>query len=79
MAIPVVEIVPSNITDYEITLFAKQILKQIGMQPILMKKEANGFIINRLQYALLAECYRLFEDGIASTEDIDFAVSKGLG
>ena len=41
--------------------------------------QANGFILNRLQYALLMEAWRCVEDGICSAEDCDTAVSQGLG
>jgi len=35
------------------------LLKEIGQSPVLLKKEVDGFAINRIQYALLAECWRL--------------------
>ncbi len=47
--------------------------------PVTLRKEVNGFIINRLQYALLMEAWRLVEDGVASPEDIDTSVTQGLG
>jgi L-gulonate 3-dehydrogenase len=46
---------------------------------VTLLKEANGFILNRLQYALLMEAWRCVEDGICSPEDCDTAVSQGLG
>ena len=44
-----------------------------------MKKEISGFVVNRLQGALLSEAFKLVKDGIASAEDIDKAISEGLG
>ncbi len=44
-----------------------------------MKKEVQGFILNRLQAALVCEAMRLWEDGYASVEDIDKTVRDGLG
>ena len=38
-----------------------EILKDIGQAPIVAKKEINGFIVNRLQYALIMEAWRLVE------------------
>lgn len=39
----------------------------------------DGFLVNRLQFALLMEAFRLVQDGVASPQDIDAAVSQGLG
>src|SRR6185437_9310 len=50
-----------------------------GQVPILVRKEIRGFILNRLQGALLAEAFRLYADGYASTEDLDKTVRDGLG
>eukprot|EP01126_Amoeba_proteus_P020170 TRINITY_DN2060_c0_g1_i10.p1 TRINITY_DN2060_c0_g1~~TRINITY_DN2060_c0_g1_i10.p1 ORF type:complete len:269 (+),score=42.01 TRINITY_DN2060_c0_g1_i10:335-1141(+) len=76
--IPLVEIVPSPWTDDEVVSRAVKILKDVGQKPVVMKKEVNGFIANRLQYALLAECFRLVEDGIVSPADIDTSIVHGL-
>jgi 3-hydroxybutyryl-CoA dehydrogenase len=53
--------------------------KQIGKQPIVLRREITGFVANRLQYALLREAYALVEAGICSVADIDHAVEAGLG
>jgi 3-hydroxyacyl-CoA dehydrogenase len=47
--------------------------------PSVLKKEIQGFVLNRLQYAVISECYRLWEDGVASVEDIDKTVRDALG
>ncbi|ETO32937.1 3-hydroxybutyryl-CoA dehydrogenase [Reticulomyxa filosa] len=57
----------------------KAIMLQIGMSPLEMKKEIDGFVVNRLQYGLLHAAYQLVEQGIASPSDIDKAVKDGLG
>ena len=44
-----------------------------------LKKEIPGFVVNRLQGALLSEAFNLIKDGISSAEDIDKAISEGLG
>lgn len=77
--VPVVEILPSPYTRQSIVDSAVAIMKRLGQSPIIVKKETNGFIINRLQYALIMESWRLVEDGIASPEDIDTALTDGLG
>ena len=44
-----------------------------------LEKEIPGFVVNRLQGALLCEAFNLVKEGIASAEDIDKAISEGLG
>ena len=44
-----------------------------------MKKDVNGFILNRLQYAVLREALYLVENGVATIEDIDTVFKAGLG
>ena len=46
---------------------------------MLVRKETGGFVLNRLQGALLAEAFRLVADGVVSPEDLDRTVSDGLG
>ncbi|XP_065057577.1 lambda-crystallin-like [Rhopilema esculentum] len=77
--VPLVELVPSPWTDPEVVERTKDLMKDIGQTPVIAKKEVNGFILNRLQYALLMEAWRLVEDGVCSPEDVDLTVSKGLG
>jgi 3-hydroxyacyl-CoA dehydrogenase len=49
-----------------------------GHAPIVMKREVDGFVMNRLQGALLQEAFRLVEDGYASVEDVDIGIRDGL-
>lgn len=53
--------------------------RAIGKTPVLMRKEIPGFIVNRIFRALTREAVSLYERGYASAEDIDIAVTKGLG
>lgn len=53
--------------------------KSIGKAPVVMRREIPGFIVNRIFRALTREAVSLFEEGYASAEDIDLAVTKGLG
>jgi 3-hydroxybutyryl-CoA dehydrogenase len=46
--------------------------------PLLMQRDEPGFLINRLQHALVREAVRLLAEGLASAEDIDAAVQYGL-
>jgi 3-hydroxybutyryl-CoA dehydrogenase len=53
--------------------------RDIGKTPVLMRREIPGFIVNRIFRALTREAVSLYERGYASAEDIDIAVTKGLG
>ncbi len=55
------------------------LLQSAGMEPVLVHKEVEGFVFNRLQGALLREAYCLVRDGVASVEDVDRIVREGLG
>ena len=54
-------------------------MQTVGQVPIVVRKEIEGFVLNRLQGALLNEAWALFEEGVASTADIDLTISQGLG
>jgi len=78
-AIPLVELVPSPTTETDVLTRTKELMILSGMIPVVLKKEIDGFAVNRLQYALLGEAYRLVEDEILTPGDVDLVVSKGLG
>ena len=69
--LPVVEIVPAAFTDPDVVQRTISVFRDAGMQPVLISKEIDGFVLNRLQGAVLREAYCLVRDGIASVEDID--------
>ncbi|XP_077996999.1 lambda-crystallin-like [Glandiceps talaboti] len=77
--VPCVEVVPTPWTDKTVVINTKELLLEIGMKPITMTKEKPGFILNRIQYAIHNECFRLVEEGIVSAEDIDISMKWGLG
>jgi 3-hydroxyacyl-CoA dehydrogenase len=77
--IRVVEIVPAPFTEPESIARAGALLKSAGMEPVLVRKEIEGFVFNRLQGALLREAYCLVRDGVASVDDVDCIVREGLG
>lgn len=77
--IPVVELSPAPWTSPQAVADARSIMQAIGQKPVVVKKEIEGFILNRLQGALLHEAFRLYAAGIASAEDIDTTVKDGLG
>ncbi|MCM3090680.1 MULTISPECIES: 3-hydroxyacyl-CoA dehydrogenase family protein [unclassified Cytobacillus] len=77
--IPLVEVVRGEKTGDEAVERSFKLLMQMKKKPIEVKKEIPGFVGNRLQYALFREAQYLLEEGIASKEDIDDAVTYGIG
>ncbi|CAJ0962680.1 unnamed protein product, partial [Mesorhabditis belari] len=73
------EIIPAPWTEESAVEKAVQIMKNIGQTPVRLHKEVLGFAVNRLQYALLAESWRLVKDGVLEAEDVDLVMSEGLG
>ncbi|HEX2215575.1 MAG TPA: 3-hydroxyacyl-CoA dehydrogenase [Xanthobacteraceae bacterium] len=74
-----VEIVPAPWTSADTVERTRKLMEACGQIPSVLKKEIQGFILNRLQYAVISEAYRLWEDGVASIEDIDKTVRDALG
>jgi 3-hydroxyacyl-CoA dehydrogenase len=76
--IPAAEVVPAPWTSPETMARTVALLRSIGQRPIAMKREIDGFVMNRLQGAVLEEAFRLVADGYASVEDIDTGLRDGL-
>ena len=77
--IPLVELSGAEFTAPEVITAAREIYESIGQVPITVLKEIEGFILNRLQGALLAEAFRLVDEGYVSPQDLDKTVKDGLG
>ena len=77
--IPLVEITKGDKSDPEVVQCAYDFYVLLGKEPIILQKEAVGFIANRLQVALYREAVDLVERGVCSIEDVDKAVTFGLG
>jgi L-gulonate 3-dehydrogenase len=77
--IPLVEISGAPWTDAAVLDRARTTYEAIGQVPITVLKEIEGFILNRLQGALLAEAFRLASEGYVTPQDLDKTVSDGLG
>lgn len=76
--IPAAEVVPAPWTDAAVVARTAAFLREAGHAPIVMKRELDGFVMNRLQGALLEEAFRLVADGYASIEDVDIGLREGL-
>ena len=77
--IPIVEVCGGPQTAPEVVAWACDVLRAVGQTPALMQKEVDGFIINRLQFALLREAWSMWANGIASAEAIDQSFKLSLG
>jgi 3-hydroxyacyl-CoA dehydrogenase len=77
--LPVIEIVPSAFTTEPTVQRAKELYARAGLKPVLIRREVEGFVFNRLQGALLREAYCLVRDGVVSVDDLDEIVRSGLG
>ncbi len=76
--VPAVEVVPSPWTDEDVLARTRAFMAECGQAPIVMRKEYDGFIMNRMQGALLEEAFRLVAEGYASIEDVDIGIREGL-
>ncbi|MFO1364088.1 MAG: 3-hydroxyacyl-CoA dehydrogenase [Burkholderiales bacterium] len=77
--VPVVELCPAPWTAPEVLARTRALHATAGQVPVVVRREIPGFLLNRLQAALVCEAIRLYEDGYASAEDIDRTVRDGLG
>ncbi|HEX9513479.1 MAG TPA: 3-hydroxyacyl-CoA dehydrogenase NAD-binding domain-containing protein [Puia sp.] len=77
--IPLVEVVPGARTTKEAIGEAMQFYRSIGKKPVLIEKELQGFVANRLQAALFRECVYLVSTGVVSMENLDLIVSSSIG
>jgi 3-hydroxybutyryl-CoA dehydrogenase len=77
--IPIVEICGGPQTSSDVVQWACDVMRAVGQIPALMNKEVDGFIINRLQFAVLREAWSMWANGIASAEAIDNSFKMSLG
>ena len=78
LVMDLVEVVRGPRTSDETVNRAMAMAKEMGRTAVLINKEIDGFIVNRILHAATQEAYRLFDAGVAGFEDIDIAVEKGL-
>jgi 3-hydroxybutyryl-CoA dehydrogenase len=77
--VPLVEVVPGKHTSQDTVDTTWRLMEKIGKKPVALKREALGFIGNRLQLALLREALYIVESGIASQEAVDMTVKYSMG
>jgi 3-hydroxybutyryl-CoA dehydrogenase len=73
-----VEVIKGMDTSDETASVTMQLSEKLGKVSVLVKKDAPGFIVNRLMMVQMLEAIKVYEEGIASMEDIDKAIKGGL-
>jgi 3-hydroxybutyryl-CoA dehydrogenase len=77
--LPLVELVPGEETAAETVEALRTLYLGIGKSPVVVRREAPGFVGNRLQMALLREALAIVEAGIATPQDVDTIIKTGFG
>ena len=77
--VPTVEVVKGEWTSDETMETAYQLLEKIKKMPVKINRELPGFLVNRIQIAMVREVFDLYEKGVASAADIDKAVKGSFG
>lgn len=73
-----VEVIRAHYTNDETTHLVMEMARKMGKEPVEVKKDTPGFIVNRLMLPHMLEAIKMAEEGVASIEDIDKAVKLGL-
>jgi 3-hydroxybutyryl-CoA dehydrogenase len=73
-----VEVIRGFQTNDETVRTVMEITRKMGKEPVEVKKDTPGFIVNRLMIPHFIEAIRMLEEGIATAEDIDKAIKLGL-
>uniref|UniRef100_A0A0N5B090 L-gulonate 3-dehydrogenase n=1 Tax=Syphacia muris TaxID=451379 RepID=A0A0N5B090_9BILA len=79
LLVRLVEVVPNQWTSTEVVKSVINIIEGLGQKPIQVRKEVPGFALNRIQYAIIEESWRLVQSGVLTPEDVDTVVKEGLG
>ncbi len=78
LVMKLVEVVKGAKTSEETAQLVAELTRRIGREPVILRKELPGFLVNRILRALVREAYFLLEEGVATFDDIDKAVELGL-
>jgi 3-hydroxyacyl-CoA dehydrogenase len=77
--VPIVELCGAPWTTPEAVQLARAVYESVGQVPVEVKKEIDGFLLNRLQAVLLSEAFRLVGEGYCTPQDLDKTIAHGLG
>lgn len=77
--IPFVKVVIGDHSSAEMAQQVRDMLKDWGKQPVIVKKDLNGQLGNRILQAIIREAVNIVEIGLADPEDVDLAIKYGMG
>ncbi len=77
--VPVVEVIKGEKTTHETVTRTVELWRSLGKLPLRVNTDIPGFLVNRMQHAMIREAVHLLSKGIADAQDIDLAVTLGLG
>ena len=77
--IPVIEVIAGNHTSSATVETTKKVVSDLGLLPVVVRKDVPGFVENRVLYAIMRECVSLVEKGVISPEELDTCVKWGIG
>jgi 3-hydroxyacyl-CoA dehydrogenase len=77
--VPLVELVPTPWTSPETVEACQRLMEEVDQVPILVRKEVHGFVLNRLQAAVINEAMYLVDEGVVAPDDLDKTMRDGLG
>lgn len=77
--VPVVEVLGGAHTDPLVVRKSVRFMERVGQVPVLLRKFVPGFLLNRMQAALVREAVSLVKEGVTSPEGVDAVIREGLG
>ena len=77
--VPMIEVIAGERTADAAVAFVRDLIRDLGLLPVVLKRDVAGFVENRVLYALLRECVDLVEQGVIEPENLDTCVRWGIG
>ena len=77
--VPMIEVIGGEQTATGTVAAIRDLIRDLGLLPVVLKRDVPGFVENRVLYALLRECVDLVESGVIEAEDLDTCVNWGIG
>lgn len=77
--VPMIEVIGGEKTAPETVAFIRDLIEDLDLLPVVLKKDVPGFVENRVLYALLRECVDLVGNDVIDPEDLDTCVNWGIG
>jgi 3-hydroxybutyryl-CoA dehydrogenase len=78
LLMPLVEVISGPLSDAAVVQRSVELIASVGKRPVVVEKDVDGFVWNRLQLALLREAVWIVENGVASPGVVDEIVRDGL-